>query len=236
MTSPRIVGVRLSLVLVLLWLAAAATATAGGREIELRLMIQPELELKGTERIFVGPVLLEPRGGADFRRVDINAVREFERYVRKMLRRRTRLTLLEPVEDLRPPSEDINELTTMTEFWATLGAETEADYIVAASIDVEVRDREGYTTEKYVSPEDGKTYFRQALIEETGFSYDILILVFDGDGNLVHEEQITDFKDRTEQKLDSFKDMFNELFTLENRLLGIFVPRSVLAKRYLYTG
>ena len=105
----------LALLVVLVW---SSTVLAGGREVELRLTIRPELELKGTERIFVGPVLLEPRGGADFRRVDINAVREFERYVRKMLRRRTRLTLLEPAQDLRPPSEDINELATMTWLWA----------------------------------------------------------------------------------------------------------------------
>jgi hypothetical protein len=217
-------------------LLAATLATAGTHEIDMQLRIQPELDLKGTERVYVGPVVLEPRDQADYRQVDINAVREFERYIRKILHRRTRLTMIDEVPDLSPPTEDLNQLMEMRDFWATLGTETQADYIVAASVDVEVRDREGYKTEKYVSPEDGKTYYRQALIEETGFSYDILILVFDGQGGLVHEEQITDFKDRNENKLDSFKDMFNDLFTLENRILGIFVPRTVRAKRYLYSG
>jgi hypothetical protein len=29
--------------------------------------------------------------------------------------------------------------------------------------------------------------------------------------------------------------MFQELYNLDNRLLGVFVPRSVVAKRTLYT-
>lgn len=216
-------------------LLVAASAAAVSHEIDLELRVPPELELSGTERIFVGPVVVEPRAQADFRRVDVNAVREFERYIRGTLHRKTRLNMLEPLPDLQPPSENLGELKQMQEFWAALGEETDADYIVSASIDVEVRDREGYTTEKYVSPEDGKTYFRQALIEQTGFSYDILILVFDGEGNLVHEEQINDFKDRSERQLDNFKDMYDDLFTLENRILGIFVPRTVRAKRYLFS-
>ena len=73
-------------------------------------------------------------------------------------------------------------------------------------------------------------------MEETGFKYDILLLVMDGEsGQLVHSEQITDFKPRHERKLDDFKDMFTELYTLENKLLGVFVPRKVRARRFLYT-
>jgi hypothetical protein len=29
--------------------------------------------------------------------------------------------------------------------------------------------------------------------------------------------------------------MFDDLYTLENRLLGVFVPRTVVAKRVIYT-
>ena len=55
----------------------------------------------------------------------------------------------------------------MAEFWRQVGAETDAQLIVTASLDVRVLDREGYTTEEYVSPQDGKTYFRQVLVELT---------------------------------------------------------------------
>ena len=106
----------------------------------------------------------------------------------------------------------------------------------AATIDVKVLDRAGYTTEEYVSPADGKTYFRQVLVEETGFNFDVLLLIFDGaTGELLFEEQISDFKEREERKLEAYTDMFDNLYNLENRLLGVFVPRSVLAKRTLFT-
>ena len=66
----------------------------------------------------------------------------------------------------------------MNDFWSDLGQITDADYIVAATIDVKVLDRAGYTTEEYVSPADGKTYFRQVLVEETGFKFDVLPVNF----------------------------------------------------------
>ncbi|RLE20959.1 MAG: hypothetical protein DRJ65_17090, partial [Acidobacteria bacterium] len=100
---------------------------------------------------------------------------------------------------------------------------------------VEIRDRAGYDTEEYVSPQDGKTYFRQVLTEETGFEYDILMTIVDGQtGEVVHSEQISDFQEQSERKLEIYTDMFDDLYSLENRLLGIFVPRHIRAKRYLF--
>jgi hypothetical protein len=204
--------------------------------------VRPQLDLAGTERVLIGPILLEPRpageqGSEGLKRVDYAAVRELERYIFKLLRRETRLTLVEG--DAALPellSDNLLELAEMPELWTGLGERTAADYIIAASIDVAVLDRAGYQTEEYVSPEDGKTYFRQVLIEETGFSYDLLLMVFSGStGEVVHREQISAFKERSERKLDEYTDMFNDIYKLENRLAGIFVPRSVRAKRYLYT-
>ena len=62
-------------------------------------------------------------------------------------------------------------------------------------------------------------------------------MVFDGDsGEQVMTEQITDFKERSERKLEQHEDMFSDLYNLENRLLGVFVPRGVVTKRTLYTN
>lgn len=225
-----------AIVLIPLLLLAAAVGFGGAKEIRLELQVEPELELDGTEKIYVGPVLLEPRTQAASS-VDLFAVREFERFVRSILRRQTRLNLVPPVDDLSAPSDDPDELAETAGFWRLLGEETGADYIMSASIDVTVLDRAGYTTEEFVSPEDGQTYFRQVLVEETGFDFDILLLVVDGHtGQVVHREQISDFKQRNERKLREIKDMFQDLYTLENRLLGIFVPRTVQAKRILLTG
>jgi hypothetical protein len=220
----------------LLTLLLAAPAAAGTKELRLQLFLEPELNLSGSEKIFIGPVLIEPRADQPVSTLDMSASREFEGYLRAMLRRRTNLQVLDPDETLQPPTEDPLQLMKTTEFWSEVGRITDADLIVAATIDVQVLDRAGYTTEEYVSPADGKTYFRQVLVEETGFKFDVLLLVFSGEtGELAFQEQISDFKERSERKLDAYTDMFDDLFNLENRLLGVFVPRGVVAKRTLYT-
>lgn len=220
--------------IVVLALLAAGASLAGGREIRMGLRVAPRLNLSGGERLHIGPVMLEP-GDEGTRRVEVSAVREFDQYVRRLLRRQTRLTLLPPEDRLTPPTADVNVLRGMAGFWRDLAERAGADLVVSASVDVQVLDRTGYTTEKYVSPEDGKTYFRQVLIEETGFKYDILLMVFDASGALVLEEQISDFQERQPRKLDEFTGMFDGLYTLENRLLGVFVPRFVRARRYLFS-
>jgi hypothetical protein len=222
--------------LLALVLAIAAAAVAGTKEMRISLHLEPDLKLSGSESIYIGPVLIEPRGDDPTSSLDLSASREFDDHLRKILRRQTRLDVIPPLDSLDPPSDDPTELAGMTEFWTALGGETDADFIVSAAIDVKVLDRAGYTTEEYVSPTDGKTYFRQVLVEETGFNFDILLMVFDGaTGEQVMEEQITDFKERSERKLEQYQDMFSDLYNLENRLLGVFVPRSILAKRTLYT-
>ncbi|MEX1310522.1 MAG: hypothetical protein AB1Z65_08905, partial [Candidatus Sulfomarinibacteraceae bacterium] len=199
------------------------------------LQLRPELDLDGTENLFVGPIMIEPREGESVQAVDLTAAREFEIYLRKMLRREARLNLLPSDEGLRPPSRNLAALADDASFWKAINEATGADLIVAAAIDVKVLDRSGYTTEEYVSPKDGQTYFRQVLVEETGFNYDVLLVVVDGTtAEVVHREQITDFKPRDERKLQEYTDMFSDLYTLQNRLLGIFVPRGVQVKRTLY--
>ncbi len=222
--------------LAFLILTVASVAGAGLREVRIELQLQPELDLEGTESVFVGPILIEPREGEDIQSVDLTASREFEIYLRKVLRREAELHLLSAQEDLRPPSTHLAALAEQPDFWLAIGRETGADLIVAASIDVRIMDRAGYTTEEYVSPQDGKTYFRQVLVEETGFGYDILLVVVRGsNGEVIHREQITDFKPKDERKLEEYTDMFTDLYTLQNRLVGIFVPRRVQVKRALFS-
>jgi hypothetical protein len=224
-------------VLLVVFMAVAGICSAGAREIRIELHLKPELNIDGTETVFVGPIVIEPREGEDVQSVDLTAAREFEIFLRKILRREAELRLLDMDDDLRPPTDNLATLAQQPEFWTAINEETNADLIVAASIDVKVLDRAGYTTEEYVSPQDGKTYFRQVLVEETGFSYDILLIVMDGKtGAILHQEQITDFMPKDERKLKEQTDMFTDLYTLQNRLVGIFVPRVVQVKRALYAG
>ncbi len=221
--------------LLVLLLGIAAVAMSGTKEMRINLFIEPELDLDGSEKIYIGPVLIEPRENDDPSSMDLEAAREFDDFLRKILRRKTRLDVV-PTVEVAVPTQNPQELAGMTDFWIELGETTDADFIVAAAIDVKVLDRAGYNTEEYVSPTDGKTYFRQVLVEETGYNFDILMMVFDGEtGEQVMSEQITDFKERSERKLEQHEDMFSDLYNLENRLLGVFVPRGVVTKRTVYT-
>jgi hypothetical protein len=223
--------------LLVVFMAVAAICSAGAREVRIELHLKPELNIDGTETVFVGPIVIEPREGEDVQSVDLTAAREFEIFLRKILRREAELRLLPTNNDIQSPANNLAALAQQPEFWTAINEETNADLIVTASIDVKVLDRAGYTTEEYVSPQDGKTYFRQVLVEETGFSYDILLIVMDGKtGTIVHQEQITDFMPKDERKLEEHTDMFTDLYTLQNRLVGIFVPRVVQVKRALYAN
>jgi hypothetical protein len=222
--------------ILVLSLLVAGVAAAGSRDVRIGLMLKPELPLEGNESIFVGPILIEPRQGEGVQAVDLTAAREFEIYLRKVLRRDAGLKLLPGDEQLRPPVNNLATLITDAGFWAAIREETGADLVVAAAIDVKVLDRSGYTTEEYVSPQDGQTYFRQVLVEDTGFNYDILLVVVDAaTGEVRLREQITDFKQKDERKLQEYTDMFTDLYTLQNRLVGVFVPRAVQVKRVLYS-
>lgn len=215
----------------------AAAVWAGVREVEISLPVRPKLLLSGHERLYLGPFFREPRGGDEgAQKLGFDVAAEFERYLRRLLRRESKLQLLPPVEGLRPPTTDVVQLSREADFWRQLGWQTGADLIVAGSVDFQVQDRSGYKTEEYVSPIDGRTYYRQVLVEQTGFLYDILLQVYDGrTGALLLEQPLKDFQQREERSFDEFSGMFANLYALENQLVGIFVPRTVKSKRLLFT-
>jgi hypothetical protein len=217
-------------------LLLAAPALAGVREVELRLPIRAKLAVAGQERVYVGPFLRESQGDEGSVQLGFDVAAEFERYLRRLLRKETRFALIPSLEGVRPASSDPLAVANDSEFWRELGTRTEADLIVAGSIDFQVQDRSGYKTEEYVSPIDGRTYYRQVLVEQTGFNYDILLNIYDGrTGKLVLQEPLKDFQERPERNFDEFTGMFANLYALENRLIGVFVPRTIKSKRLLFT-
>ena len=56
--------------LLVLLIACAAVVSAGARETRIQLKLKPELDLDGTESVFVGPILIEPRQGEDIQSGD----------------------------------------------------------------------------------------------------------------------------------------------------------------------
>lgn len=221
-------------------LAIALSLLAAGcggvvREVQLSLPVRSKLAFTGHEKLYIGPFVRERKGDEKGPDLAFDVSAEFERYLRKLLRKESKFVLVPTLEGLRPPTSDPLRLTKSPDFWRELGTRTAADYLVAGSIDFQVQDRSGMKTEEFESPIDGRKYYRQVMVEQTGFSYDIMLNVYDArTGALVFEQPLKDFQEKPERNFDEFTGMFSNLFALENQIIGVFVPRSVKTKRMLF--
>ncbi len=225
------------LLAVLLLSLLAASAVRAAVEVRLRLPVRARLDLQGRRTIAAAPFLVVNREDAGDGAVagSIDIQREFERYLLKILRRETELKVVEsgPVDY---PSFDLDLLARNQDFWRALGERLQSDLILAGSLDFDVQDKSGYRTEEYVSPFDGRTYYRQVLVEQTGFEYDIVMMVFDGKtGERLYYDNFKDFKQFEGEKADPLAGMFENLISLEDRIVGVFAQKTVEATRVLLT-
>jgi hypothetical protein len=227
---------RNALLAALLAAAMASPLAAGTTEVRLLLPQRAKLDLAGRKTIGIAPFMVVSQEGQEkVRGRNVNVQQEFERYLLKVLRRDTDLKVVElgPVEY---PVFDLERLAKEQDFWAALGERSQADILLAGSLDFDVQDRTGYRTEEYTMPFDGRTYRRQVLIEQTGFEYDILLQVYDGhNGKLLYTDNFKDFQSIEGEDADPLKGMFENLFALEDRIVNVFTQKSVEAARVLFT-
>lgn len=209
---------------------------AGQVDVHLRLPVRARLNLEDRRTVSVAPFIVvsdEGEESAIHRGVDIQ--KEFERYLKRLIRRNTHLKIVDsgPVDY---PSYDLLDLESNTEFWRFLGERAQTDLIVTGSLDFDIQDRSGYRTEEYVSPFDSRTYYRQVLVESTGYEYDIVMQVYDGrTGELLYSDNFKDFRQFEADRADPLAGMFENLYALEDRIAGIFTQKWVVAERVLYT-
>ena len=226
------VGLALSAMLVL----PSPAIFAGSVEVKLTLPVRARLDLNGRRTVAALPFLMvSQEGEGQIPGRDLNVQKEFERYLFKLLRRETKLKVLEggPVEY---PTYDLEMLSRDRDFWRAMGERLQADLLLAGSLDFDIQDRSGYRTEEYVSPFDGRTYRRQVLVEETGFEYDIVMQVYDGrTGDLLYSDNFKDFKEYQGENADPLVGMFQNLYSLEDRIVGIFAQQRVEASRVLFS-
>lgn len=215
---------------------AALPMNAASVEVRLKLPQKSRLDLKGRDTVLIAPFLVVSREGEQRSRGrTIDVQKEFERYLNKVMRRETELKVLES-GPLDFPTYDVDQLAREKDFWRALGERTQADLILAGSLDFDVQDRTGYRTEPYVSPFNGRTYYRQVLVEQTGFEYDILMQVYDGrSGELMYSDNFKDFQSYEGEGADPLLGMFENLYSLEDRMLGLFTQKQVEASRILFT-
>lgn len=215
----------------------SGVAEAGVTEIPLKLPLRPRLGLEKNARVAIVPFIVvesDESAGGRAGRVDLQS--EFHRYLRKQLNRNTDLDVVSVNDADELPGRDVATLERSRDFWRAIGGRTAADVILTGLVDFDIEDRAGYRTEEYVSPVDGRTYYRQVLVEKTGFVFDVVVLVFDADtGEKLAEENFRDFKEFDQRNYDELLGLFENLRSLESQLLSIFVSQETSATRYLFT-
>jgi hypothetical protein len=224
---------RLPLVLALL---IPIAGNAGVTEVKMKLPVKAKLAINGNEKIGIAPFII---GGGGERKNDraskVNVQSEFQRFLKKQLTKSTKLNIV-PVLPTRLPGTNMKALEANRDYWKDLGAKTGADYIISGIIDFDINDKSGYRTEEYTSPADGRTFYRQVLVESSGFVFDIDIVVFNADtGEKVLEDNFRDFKEFDQRNYDELLGLFENLRSLEAQLVGLFVPQETSASRYVFT-
>ena len=212
------------------------TSLGGVVEVKMKLPLKPKLQIAGDEKVAIAPFIIANNGEKKNDRASkVDVQSEFQRYLRKQLTKNTKLKLVD-VPQTRLPGATLKSIEENRDYWKDLAAKTGADYVVSGILDFDINDKSGYRTEEYVSPADGRTYYRQVLVETTGFVFDIDILVFNGDtGEKVLEDNFRDFKEFDQRNYDEILGLFENLRSLETQLVGIFVPQETSATRYVFT-
>jgi hypothetical protein len=217
----------------------AASACSSVDQVKLRLPLKPKLPLRGNERIALAPFILvaDPEKAKDKRLANVDAQAEFHRFLKKQLEKKTKFEVIPTPPDVKLPTQNLADLGRAQEFWAAVGTQTSAELIVSGSLEFRVEDRSGYKTEEYQSPIDGRTYYRQVYVEQTGFVFDIVFLVLDGrTGEKLLQDEFKDFRQTGSRNRDELQGLFENLFSLENQILNTFVPRDREAERYIFTN
>ena len=209
---------------------------AGTVNVNFSLPVKARLDLRDHDSVTVTPFIVVNEEGQDTverRGIDVN--KEFKRYINRLLRRNTRLKIIDS-GPLDYPTYDLDALEINEDFWRFVGERAQADLIVTGSLDFDIQDRSGYRTEEYVSPFDGRTYYRPVLVEQTGFEYDIVMQVYDGrTGKQLYTDNFKDFRQFDGERADPLAGMFENLYALEDRIAGIFTKKRVMTQRVLFT-
>ena len=108
--------------------------------------------------------------------------------------------------------------------------------MVSGSLEFRIEDRSGYKTEEYVSPINNQTYYRQVYVEQTGFSSTSSSwFSTDSTGEKILQDEFKDFRQTGGRRADEMQGLFENLFSLENQILNLFVAREREADRYIFT-
>ena len=223
-------------VAVLAALLPYAAIAAGVTEVKLKLPLKPKLQITGDEKIAIAPFVIANREKKNDRASKVDVQAEFQRYLKKQLTKSTKLRLVDVPQTRLPGSghESAGGEPRLLEEPRRVRQEPTTSS-PASSTSTSTTSRATRPKSMCRRPTDG-TYYRQVLVETTGFVFDIDIAVFNADtGEKVLEDNFRDFKEFDQRNYDEILGLFENLRSMETQLVGIFVPQETSATRYVFT-
>jgi hypothetical protein len=129
----------------------------------------------------------------------------------------------------------MEKLKEAASYWKGLAAQFGCTHVVSGVLDFRIQDQSGYETEEYVSPYNGRTYYRQVMVEKSGVTLELLLWVYQGsDGTLAVEENFKHFLAKKGRTQDFITAFFEGVHAFESRLQAVFLPKPLAQKRYFY--
>jgi hypothetical protein len=208
----------------------ASPAAAGGPvRVTISVPAPARIDMQGIRKVLVTSLVVEK----ELPEVDLN--REVVTLLRRELRKKSPLEVL-GVEPPPLPEQPFKDLLANTGFWRRLGEEHGADLVVSGSVAMTSADRSGFVNRDEISPLTGQRVRRTVFVDREALTLTLHLFFLSGKtGQVLFEDRFTSENTLPGQHNDRLTALYILFEHFEDDVVGIVVPRSRTAQRYLFT-
>lgn len=218
----------------LLLLLASVPAGAGAKLVRLQLPGKPKIPFVKGDTLVIAPFLAVSDQSDEVNPQARRAEEELQNYLERLLTKSGDFQV-EVSRGIPLASSNIDTLKGSGAFWKTLASQYGAKYVLSGVLDFRIEEQTGYETEEYISPRNGRTYYRQVLKENTGVTLELLLWVYSAEtGGLLDEQNFKHYLEKRGPNQDFVTAFFDGMHTFEDNIKGVFLPRKVAQKRWFY--
>jgi hypothetical protein len=220
--------------LALLSLLLSPAVTAGLRQLLIELPGKPKVDFVKGDSILIAPFLMVTPEKDTEDKNRRKAEDELRNFFSKMLSKGQAYNV-QLSEGVPLASTNVEKLKNAAAYWKTLASQYSAKFVISGVLDFTIKDQSGYETEEYTSPYNGRTYYRQVLVEKSGVSLELLLWVFNGaDGAVATEENFKHFLEKKGKSQDFVTAFFEGVHAFESGLEAVFLSKPLPQKRNFY--
>lgn len=217
------------------WLAlaslpGASPAFAGGPlRVTINVPTPARIDMQGLRKVLVTSFVVEK----ELSDVDLN--REMVTLLRRELRKKSPLEVLD-VDAPPLPEQPFKDLLANTGFWRRLAEEHGADLLISGTVGMTAADRSGFVTRDEISPLTGQRVRRTVFVDREALALALHLFFVSGrTGQVLFEDRFTSESTLPGRSNDRLTALYSLFEHFEDDVLGIVVPRTRTAQRYLFT-